>query len=203
MRDNIYIKTWKTRGVNQVGFKSSKFKHPFAKISFHSFEEAMANAIMLPEIKNKAMFPGGVKIFHVHGLAKSSWITEIVVDKNTINTYEPSDIGQQIGYRLVGKSAEDRIKSLSLWQNPVDLNGRGYITDLGINTEHRYNKHLAFRTMAEAIAYVNYHKNSKKEIKEREQFLSGWGWTDFCDPCDYPEYDNSFYDDDEEQFYED
>lgn len=133
-----------------MSFKNiRKFQKPFTKISFNSFEDALKNAIMYDELKKLAWRESGVYFFMVNGLAKDSYIESCFTNRHLWNKFEPSDIGDQIGYELVGDES-----------NMVHGTGRSFITDIGINPNRRHNKHLVFTNKNMADAYLKYMKNS-------------------------------------------
>lgn len=175
-----------------MSFKNfSKFRKPYAKVSFNSFEEALKSAIQYDELKKLAWREGGVNFWAVHGLADGSYIETLYTDKHFWNKFEPSDIGDQIGYERVGKSVYDF---------RTDQSDRSFITDMGINPDRRHNKHLVFTNKFLAEAYLEYQKNSMTERMERETFLERMSFWDSY-PDDYPEeYDEyhsqGYYDSD-------
>lgn len=152
-----------------MSFKNfSKFRKPYAKVSFNSFEEALKSAVMYDELKKLAWREEGVYFWVVNGLANESYIESLYTNKHRWNKFEPSDIGDQIGYERVGES---------IYDFRVDQSDRSFITDIGINPESRHNKHLVFTNKALAEAYLKYQKNNATERAEREAFLDRWEYT--------------------------
>ena len=160
-----------------MSFKNiCKFRKPFAKISFNSFEDALKNAILYDELKKLAWRECGVYFFSVKGLAKGSYIESCFTNRHLWNKFEPSDIGDQIGYEFVGDNS-----------NMVHGTDRSFITDMGIDPNKRYNKHLVFTNKNMADAYLKYMKNSVSEQAERDAFL------DSCfGAFDYDDYDYDY-----------
>lgn len=173
-----------------MSFKNNrKFRKPFAKISFNSFGDALKNAIMYDDLKKLAWRESGVYFFAVNGLAKESYIETCFTNRHLWNKFEPSDLGDQIGYEFVGASCR-------YWREKEGPQAdRSFITDIGINPNKRHNKHLVFTNKNMADAYLKYMKNSVSEQEARTAFLdslsSMYGAFDYDD--DYNDYEEQDY----------
>lgn len=106
-----------------------------------------------------------VKLYAIHSLGKNSYMNEFVTDKNVINQYKKSDIGEQFGY-----------------YDEKGNKGRYFVADLGMDKNQIHNKHLVFTTKELAEKYLEFSKTDSYMLNEYEKFVDSMNeWDTYVD----------------------
>lgn len=155
--------------------RKNKFFHPYARVNkISSYEEAEKLSVDYTRLKQLALRPNGVKFWIVSGLSDSSYMDECFTNKNIVDMFVPSDIGEQIGF-VYANGGQDR----------------RFINDIGLGTS-KYNRHLVFLSEHIAKKYVEYQKTSGEEKMRRDEFLNE---LDMWDTFVESEMPDTFFDD--------
>ena len=134
-----------------------------------TFEDFANTALTIDTVRALVKAGNNVVMYKVMALAPYTNLQTVTVTPDVIDKFTPCDIGEQIGYLFNDGTT-----------------GRSYVSDEGLDPNHRYNRHLCFSTLEQANEYINFVKVDpslifeQKEIdEENAMFESMYSLTDY------------------------